>query len=160
MHDIYMLMLVSMPLSLMQGHSGYVTAKIPCWIICTKNKQQALNLLQRLAILYVTVILQTFIWLDHLVYICVFLSSATVRGLASRSFLERNVLLNDPSITLNMKFSLWPPARQTIHKQTNKQMKKNKQKRKSNIFSPHKSTFHVLMIVKRNKKRLWWWWIE
>ena len=67
----YMLILGLMTLTWVQGHSvvGWKRQKFSVQLFRQQSKQQALNLLQREAIFYVTLTLQTFIWLDHLFWL-------------------------------------------------------------------------------------------
>ena len=60
-------MLVSMTLSLMQGHSGSAKAKIQCLIVSTTKQATSMTLARTVGHFYVTLTLKTFIWLDHLV---------------------------------------------------------------------------------------------
>ena len=63
---IFMLMFVSMTLTLIQGHIESAKAKFSVELFRQVSKQHALNLLER-RVGHATFILQTFIWLDQLV---------------------------------------------------------------------------------------------
>ena len=64
----YLLMLVSMIMTLMQGHSGSTKAKIQCLIISTTKQATTVNLATTVGhLFYMTLTLKTFVWLDHLV---------------------------------------------------------------------------------------------
>ena len=68
LHIAYMLMLVSITLTLMPGHSGSAKAK-QIHVECSRqlSKQQlSIKLVTTLGHVYVTLTLHTFIWLDHL----------------------------------------------------------------------------------------------
>ena len=71
----YMFMLVSMTLTLMQGHSGLAKAKTQRWIISTSKQAIRIKLARTVSHFYVTLTLQMFIWFDQLV-ISLFLMSA------------------------------------------------------------------------------------
>ena len=65
----YMLIGVSITFNLMQGHTGSARYKFSVELFQQQSKQQALNLLQQTVVghFFVTMTLQVFIWLDHLV---------------------------------------------------------------------------------------------
>ena len=68
----YMLKLDSMTLTLKQGYSGSAKAKIQCWVISTTKQATRIKLTTTVGLFFsVTLPLQTFIWLDQLVFLSV-----------------------------------------------------------------------------------------